>query len=317
MVVVGRKLEYSYVPCSSRTSPGGVHGDRLDRHPRSIPDPLVARLIAQARERVLYVSVYDSDSLQPVKDLKPDGLIVREDGTRREVLRVTPATSPMPVAVIIDNSAAATPNIADLRRGLTTFIKAIDGLGPVALVTVASRPTITRDYTSDQKALLETANRLFAEPDSGSTLLDAIADVAKGLGKREADRAAIVIVTTENVDFSHLHYTDVLESVKSSGAQVHAIVLVNPSGSSGTDEARNRATVLDRGPRESGGVRTDILTSLSFESRLRDLAGILKSQYRVVYARPESLIPPEKILVSSAAPRLDARATPARGQAVK
>jgi hypothetical protein len=282
-----------------------------------VPDSLVARLFAQARERVLYVSVYDSDSLQPVKDLKPDGLIVREDGTRREVLRVTPATSPMPVAVIIDNSAAATPNIADLRRGLTTFIKAIDGLGPVALVTVASRPTIARDYTSDQKALLDAANRLFAEPDSGATLLDAIADVSKGLGKREGERAAIVIVTTENVDFSHLHYTEVLESVKSSGAQVHAIVLVNPSGSYSNDEARNRATVLDRGPRESGGVRTDILTSLSFESRLRDLAGILKSQYRVVYARPESLIPPEKIDVSSAAPRLDARATPARGQAVK
>ena len=282
-----------------------------------VSDPLVARLVAQARERVLYVSVYDSDSLQPVKDLNAEGIVVREDGVRREVLRVTPATSPMPVAVIVDNSAAASPNIADLRRALTGFIKGIDGLGPVALVTVASRPTITRDYTTDQKELLDSVNRLFAEPDSGATLLDAIGDVSKGLARREADRAAIVIVTTENVDFSHLHYTEVLESIKGSGAAVHAVVLVNPSGSFGTEEARSRATVLDRGPRESGGVRTDILTSLSFESRLRDLAGILKSQYRVVYARPESLIPPEKIDVSSAAPRRDARATPARGQAVK
>ena len=278
---------------------------------------LVARLLAQARERVLYVSVYDSDSLQPVKDLTAEGIVIREDGVRREVLRITPATTPMPIAVIIDNSAAATPNIADLRRGLTGFIKGVDGLGPVALVTVASRPTIARDYTTDQQALLDTVNRLFAEPGSGATLVDAISDVAKGLGRREADRTAIVIVTTENIDFSHLHYSEVLESIKASGAAVHAIVLVNPSGSLGTDEARSRATVLDRGPRESGGVRTDILTSLSFESRLRDLASILKSQYRVVYARPESLIPPEKIDVSSAAPRRDARATPARGQAVK
>jgi VWFA-related protein len=278
---------------------------------------LVARLAAQARERVLYVSVYDSDSLQPVKDLKPDGIVVREDGVRREVLRVTPATTPMPIAVVIDNSAATTPNIADLRRGLTAFIKGVDGLGPVAIVTVASRPTIVRDYTTDQKELLDSVNRLFAEPGSGATLLDAIADVSKGLGRREAERAAIVIVTTENTDFSHLHYSEVLDAIKGSGAAVHAVVLVNPSGSLGTDEARNRATVLDRGPRESGGVRTDILTSLSFDSRLRDLAGILQSQYRVVYARPESLIPPEKIDVSSAAPRRDARATPARGQAVK
>src|SRR5262245_49605876 len=93
-------------------------------------DPLVARLFAQARERVLYVSVYDSDSLQPVKDLTPENLVVREDGARREVLRVTPATSPMPVAIIVDNSAAASPNIADLRRALTGFIKGVDGLGP-------------------------------------------------------------------------------------------------------------------------------------------------------------------------------------------
>jgi hypothetical protein len=282
-----------------------------------VSDSLAARLLAQARERVLYVSVYDSDSLQPVTDLKPDGIVVREDGVRREVLRVTPATTPMPIAVIIDNSAAATPTIADLRRGLTAFVKGIEGLGPVALVTVASRPTIARDYTTDQKELLDSVNRLFAEPGSGATLLDAISDVSKGLGRRESERAAIVVVTTENTDFSHLHYTDVLEAIKDSGAAVHAVVLVNPSGSLGTDEARSRATVLDRGPRESGGVRTDVLTSLSFESRLRDLASILKSQYRVVYARPESLIPPEKIDVSSAMPRRDARATPARGQAVK
>src|SRR5262245_61223771 len=221
---------------------------------------LAARLLAQARERVLFVSVYDSDSLKPVTDLRPDGIVVREDGVRREVLRMTPATTPMPIAVIVDNSAAATPNISDLRRGLTAFIKGIDGLGPVALVTVASRPTIVRDYTTDQKELIDSANRLFAEPGSGATLLDAISDVAKGLARRESERSAIVIVTTENVDFSHLHYSEVLESIKASGAAVHAVVLVNPSGSLGTDEARNRATVLDRGPRESGGVRTDILT---------------------------------------------------------
>jgi hypothetical protein len=280
-------------------------------------NPLMARLLAQARERVLYVSVFDSDSLQPVKDLKPDGIIVREDGTRREVLRVAPATSPMPIAVIVDNSAATSPSISDLRRGLTAFLNGVEGLGPVALFTVAERPTIAAEYTTQQQQLLDSVGRLFAVPGSGATLLDTIDDVAKGLSKREADRMAIVIVTTENTDFSHLHYSDVLKTIKSSGVTVHAIVLVNPGGSHSTDEARNRATVLDRGPRESGGVRVDVLASLSFEPRLRDLANILKSQHRVDYARPESLIPPEKIEVSSAAPRLEARATPARGQDVK
>ena len=98
---------------------------------------------------------------------------------------------------------------------------------------------------------------------------------------------------------------------------MHAGRAGQPGGSFLTDEARNRATVLDRGPRESGGVRMDVLTSMSFEPRLKDLGGILKNQYRVVYARPESLIPPEKIEVSSAKPGLEVRGTPARGQATK
>jgi len=231
------------------------------------------------------------------------------------VLRVTPAKSPMPIAIVVDNSQAVAPAIADLRRALTTFVKAIDGIGPIALVTIADRPTIVADYSTDQKTVLDAVDRLFHVPNSGATLLDAISEVANGLARRESDRAAIVVVATENTDFSHLQYRDVLENLSKSGATLHVVVLVNPAGSYATDEARNRATVLDRGPRESGGVRMDLLTSMSFESRLKDLAAILTSQQRVVYARPESLIPPEKIEVTSARAGLEARGTPARGQA--
>jgi hypothetical protein len=279
--------------------------------------PITIGLLAQARERTLYVSAFDTDKQQPVKGLGPDAFVVREDGARREVLRVTPATTSMPVTIVVDNSQAVAPSIADLRKALSTFLTAIAGLGPVAIVTVAERPTIVVDYTTEQKTLLEAVGRLFHVPSSGATLLDGLAEVAKGLSRREADRAAIVAVATEFTEFSSLQYRDVLESLEDSGAALHVVVLVNPNGSFLTDEARNRATVLDRGPRESGGVRMDVLTSMSFEPRLRDLAAILKNQYRVVYSRPESLIQPEKIEVSSAKPGVDVRGGPARGQSPK
>ena len=78
---------------------------------------------------------------------------------------------------------------------------------------------------------------------------------------------------------------------------LHAVVLTTPAGSSLDDAARNRAFVLDRGPRDSGGTRTDVLASQAFEGKLKELAAILKSQHRVVYARPQTLIPPQKIEV--------------------
>jgi hypothetical protein len=181
-------------------------------------------------------------------------------------------------------------------------------------MTFADRPTIVVDYTTSQKDLQAGVGRLFAMPGSGATLLDALRDASRGLARREAERTAVVVIASENTEFSNLHYTQVLDALRDSGAQMHAVVLVNPRASLTNDEARNRATVLDRGPRESGGVRVDILVSSAFESQLRDLAGLLKSQYRVIYGRPESLIPPERVEVSAAKPGIEMRGAPARGQ---
>ena len=274
-------------------------------------------LAAQSAERILYVNVWDRATRAPITGLGTDAFAVREDGLAREVLRVTPATSPMSVAIVVDNSQAATPAIADLRKGLSALVKSLDGIGPVALITVADRPTILRDYTTDQKQLQAAANGVFALPGSGATLLDAIVEVSKGLSRRDTDRAAMVIVTGENREFSNRHYQDVLDELKKSGAQMHALVLNGPGGTSLGDEARNRASVLDLGPRTSGGTREDILTSQAFEVKLRELAAILKSQHRVVYSRPQTLIPPEKIEVSATKPGQAASGAPARGQAIR
>lgn len=278
---------------------------------------LSAHLIAQANERVAYVSAWDAKTRAPITGLGPTDFDVREDGAKREVLRVTAATTPMPVAILVDNSQAARDNIADVRRALNSFVKALDGVGPIAIIGLADRPTILRDYTTDQKLLADGVGKVFAMPDSGATLLDAIVEVSNGLRRREEDRAAIVALTTENIEFTNRHYNDVLDALRNAGAMFHAVVLTSPGGASLSEEARNRAIVLDRGPRESGGTRTDILASQAFEQKLTELAAILKSQHRVVYARPQTLIPPEKVQISSAKSGVDAAGAPARGQAIR
>ena len=138
----------------------------------------------------------------------------------------------MPVAIIVDNSQAMAPTITELRRALTAFMTGIDGLGPVALVTVADRPTIALGYTTSLKDMLAAANRLFHAPSSGATLLDAISEVAKGLAKREARPCR------HRRRHRRVHrvqpccmYQDVLEDVRDSGAALHAVVLTNPEQS--------------------------------------------------------------------------------------
>jgi hypothetical protein len=272
---------------------------------------------AQSNERVAYATAWDPKTRAPITGLGTEAFVVREDGVRREVLRVTPATTPMAVAILVDNSQAARNHIADIRKALATFVKALDGVGPVSIIGIADRPTILRDYTTDQKQLADGVGRVFAMPDSGATLLDAITEISSGLRRREEDRAAMVVLTTENIEFSNRHYKDVLEALARGGAMLHAVVLTTPAGSSLNDEARNRAVVLDRGPTESGGTRIDVLTSQAFEEKLKELAAILKSQHRVIYSRPESLIPPEKLEITSAKAGIEANGGAARGQKVR
>jgi hypothetical protein len=280
-------------------------------------EPKVSAAAVQARERVLYVNAFDRDSHKAAAGLGASDFAVREDGVAREILRVTPATTPMAVALLVDNTQAATLAIADIRLAVTAFVNNTRGLGPLAVIGYADRPTILADYTTVDKTLLASVGRIFAMPGSGSTLLDAIRETARGLRKREEDRAAIVIISTENTEFSNLHYSQVLDAVRDSGAQLHAVVLTNPSASLRSDEARNRAFVLDQGPRETGGIRWDVLAASAFENQLRELAGVLTAQYRVVYARPESLIPPERVEVSAVKAAIDARGAAARGEAAR
>lgn len=276
-----------------------------------------AASITQSNERVAYVSAWDEKTRAPITGLGVRDVTVREDGMAREVLRVTPATSPMAVAILVDNTQEATSHVADIRRGLTAFVKALDGLGPVSIIGVADRPTILRDYTTDAKQLEDGVGKVFAMPGSGATLLDAVVETSRGLEKRQEERAALVILTTENTEFSTRHYKDVLEALRRGGAQMHIVVLNSPKGVSLDDPARNRASVLDLGPKQSGGTRADVLASQAFEAKLLELAAILKSQHRVVYARPQSLIPPEKLEVASARAGVTAVGGAARGQAAR
>lgn len=273
-----------------------------------------ALLDAQARERVAYVTVVERGSGQPVDELAPGDVVVREDGVRREVLRVAKPTAPMHVAVLVDNSAAAESAIPNIRDGLTRFLAALGDLGPVTLVTMADRPTLLVDYTTNATLLAGGIGRIFSQPGSGVLLLDTVLDASDGLIRREGERAAIVVVSMQGVEYSTLHYARPLGRLKQSGASLHAVILNPPGRGDFTGASRQRDSLYDRGIRETGGVRRDVLTPMAFGDALVDIARVLTHQFRVVYARPQTLIPPDTFEVAAAKPGFIAYGTAARGQ---
>jgi VWFA-related protein len=269
-------------------------------------------LLAQARERTLFVSALDKDG-KPVEGLGPDAFVVREDGNRREVLRVSRATEPIDVALLVDNSTAADDDIVYFRTALSAFVARMAPKGQVAVITLADRPTIRVDYTNDSARLTKSVGSLFATPNSGMTLLDAVTEVAQGLAKRETPRAVIVPVFTDGTEFTNTYHRDVVSALRGAKAAVH-LVTIGQFYYSEERGTRERSFFLQLGPAESGGQRISLLTPMGLAPAMERLATELLSQYKVVYSRPQSLIAPEKVSVSSARPELTVHGAPARGE---
>lgn len=289
---------------------------------------LTSALGAQGnRERTIYVSAVDEKG-EPVPGLGPDAFIVREDNQRREILRVSRASGdPLDIAVLVDNSAAASDEVTFIREGLTAFISAM--LGPaggtakedagtpidarIAIVALADRPTVFVEYTADRKRLAEGVGRIFSMSSTGATLLDGIAETSRGLRSREAPRAVILPIVTDGVEFTNRYSKDVVSELRTAGAALH-MVTIGRFLHEEEHGIRERSFLLDEGPRRSGGQRISLLAPHGLTPALERLARELSSQYKVVYGRPDSPFTPDDFEIRSARDGITMRAAPARGE---
>jgi hypothetical protein len=276
-----------------------------------------ATLFSQALERSLYVSMLDGAGA-PVPNLGPSDFIVREDNSSREVLRVVPASDPMQIAILLDNSVAAAFAVPEMRRALPAFIEqlttpsASGRRSEVALVTLAGRPQILADYSLEAAPLVKATDRLWAETFvGGQYLLNGIIEISQGFKKREATRPVIVAIIGEGPELSSRHPDQVMTPMRDVGASLHVISIGIPVVSIENDR-RFRDEVVDDGPRATGGTRYQLLAASALPGKLTQLADVLTKSYRVTYAHPDSLIPPEKITVSARRSEITAHGTPVK-----
>jgi VWFA-related protein len=261
---------------------------------------------SDGRTREIYVAAVDRQGA-PVTDLTAADLTIKEDGAVREIVDVKRATDPMQIALLVDDGAAAQEATSFLRDGLLAFLERMRGHAEIGLITVGDRPTVLAPYTTDTEVLNDKVKRLFPRSNAGAYLLDALVDASRALARREAKRPVIVAVTFEGPEYSNVQYQTVLREIEKSGATFHAVAIGTPS-SSLEDEMRNRGQVLAEGTARTGGRRDQVLANSGIPDKLKQVADELLNQYVVTYGRPDKLIPPEKVSVTSNRPNVTLRA---------
>lgn len=261
-----------------------------------------------ARQRVLHVSAVDDDGM-PADTLGPNDVVVREDGVAREILKVARSTGPVDITLLVDNSVASTRALQDIRLAVEKFVTTFAGPHPITLVTVADRPTVQVNSTTGKAQLLRGAKRLFVQPDAGSTMIEAIIESSRAIGRRKPARAAIIAITSFGVEFSDRGYQSALDALADSGAVLHVLELQDTQRADPQNQnVRDRNVVIDRGTTETGGVRELLLSNQSLTDALQKAGKVATTQFEVTYGRPDTLIPARKVEVSSSRPTLKVRA---------
>ena len=251
------------------------------------------------RTRSLYVGVTNAAGA-PVTDVTPADFVVREDGVAREVLKVGPATEPLQIALLVDDSTVSEPSIQRVREGVQAFVAALKGKAEIALIEIGERPTIITPSTTSAEALNRGVGRLFARTDAGAYLIEGVMEASQGFRKREAKRPVIVALTFESAtEFSTDSYERVAQELDASGAELNVLSIGTPVISN-TDEMRNRNLLVAEGTARTGGRREQVLSDLGIVEKMKQIASGLSSELVLTYAHPDTLIPPERLSISSA-----------------
>jgi hypothetical protein len=244
-----------------------------------------------ASTHLIYASATDGHQAL-VTDLSPAEVIVKEDGSVREVLAVERADTEMQIVVLVDDNGTGI-----FRYGLNALAQRLQGRAEMAIRVVANQVQTLVDPTRDADRWLRGIASLGIRPSTpdGGQLLEGIFEAAKDLRRREAQRPVIIVLTVGGEEQSPRQAGQVLDELSRSRAGLHVIYVDSPQvrprraitkPSDMLEDTFNLSRVLASGPKESGGRRRDVLTTGVLQGEVQQVAHDLLNQYAITYARP-------------------------------
>lgn len=259
--------------------------------------PILLR--AEAITRTVYVTITD-DKGAPVPDLTASNFKVKEGGKDREIMKAEKATTKAHLAIMVEEKL-----IADMqtRMGLFEFVKRMNGTADMSLITMGLRNTTLVPFVSDANALLKAINELSLNPQPTSNVTECIGDMAKVFQTEKPQRPVMVVVAMSGGQAGGPSASSILNDLRQSGATMFAATYGaaanNNSSNLGTmgDESF-REQVLGDGSKNSGGRRTDVVTTAAFTKTLLQFADDLAAQYAISYSLPDGTKLDKRLSVS-------------------
>lgn len=239
----------------------------------------------QERTRTIYVSAVDNKNV-PVADLTAADFTIKEEGKVQAVTTAAVATAPMQITMMVDNGGVG---LASIRESLAAFATRVRERSEIAIITTAGRNLTVLEPTSDHQRVFEGVNRVLATNATGAYLLDGIMGVTKTLMARNAPRPVILLIALPGAEHSNASANDVLASLRDSRAHLYVVELTTSRprfNSEAGDDLARRNSVLENGPKQSGGRLEQVVAATGLPNVVGGIADELMGQYAITYTAP-------------------------------
>lgn len=236
--------------------------------------------------RKVHISATDAKGA-PVTDLTAADITVKEGGKERPVASLQPAVAPMHVAILVDDAGTGA-----FQSAVAQFLQKSLGHGQFSISLLSPQAAQVVDFTEDVDALKNALGRLGArgrlQPD-GDQMVEAIADSAKTLQQRKAERPVILALTIAGGQLHSVTPENVLTTLRLSGAALNVVFVT------GAD----LGMVMGDGPKQSGGRIEQAGTGPAIVSAAAKIAYALQHQYLLTYTLPDGVKMSDRITVAT------------------
>lgn len=237
-------------------------------------------------QRTVYFSAVDAKGVA-VTDLAAADLAVKEGGKDRAISAVGPATAKMQVFLIVDDGGSGA-----FQAGVSQFLEMTLEHGQFAISVLNPQATKVANFTEDVAAL-KTALGLIGPRGRittvGEQIIEAVAEAAKDLQQRKAERPVIVVMTVGGEQPLADQAEHALSVLKSSGASLNVLYLAG----------LQLGSVLGDGPKRSGGIEQQVTANVPLAPVLAKFADTLLHQYVLTYTLPDGVKPNEKLSLTT------------------
>jgi hypothetical protein len=237
--------------------------------------------------RAVYFSALD-DKGAPVPGLMPADLTIKEDGRTRQIVRVTPATSKLSVALLVDDGGVG---LNDIRSGLAAFMNQLLSQAEFSVTGIAEQNRTYARLTSDGYVLGTAVRALQARnANGGGHLVEAVIDAVKFGRQKEAERPVILVVTNQANEYGVIPADTALEQMTRTSTAIYVVEVLRRAGSVGqppgaydamsaaareseeSEAGRERNKVLGDGPKQTGGRRVELSSTADIPRALLAIA---------------------------------------------